>query len=1436
MGHTMILRHLPGYLVVFLLVAPAWFMMHAEAQGGNINTFSDGSAETTVTVSGGQHSAIGFELERNTTISTASFFIKPSNGGASPGALELDANQDGTPEWSFNSTGYGNFGQQTVFATGNATEYLAINPNQGAVATPDSPPFFLPSGASISSGTIDVGFSPTLTGGFFQTGYIHAVDKGDINNDSNVDFVLLSRTAAINASNAATPPTVAAAFMVASYDNVSGLTMTAWQTTCTNATRVMTADLNGDNHDDVIGYAPADDQLCIHFTNRTSGGFEPQVNVTHDSSIVDLDFDDFTGNGLDEMVSIRSGGQLHVDQFSNRTNTFTNRDSVTIYVPGSVNTITLTHMYLARFDGTLNNPSVLAAQSSGEAHQLWWRTSNNNIGVSASTVSGVSQGAVIGDFDGDQDLDLVASTSTGYTSIERDGIWWDTDTHNQLLMLTNASILDYDLDSAAHLLIPDRGNSDGNPGTLTGNLTAYGFWSWGNTQNRVANSATEVFEPWTAPRSIHFGDMDGDGSIEQLMLVGEGSQYGIFISAYHKVGYDIDRDGAVDVEAGGYAGNGSNGLAPLTVEDTTGELTSTLNLFTPGLDYTSDSYGIQMASVNLSMHSITEGTFAFSNLDLYYTANFLVSANPTISSNLSNVLNQQMTAGSGSFVVPFDFSTTLNGSFVIYSPNIVYSEGAPNIALPPDPVLILVDNEPDRVVFEWQSITEFGDDLLEFVVYREAPGQSVDVQNPYDSTFANQTLDMAVQPGQTWTYWVQSVHDFGVTSNLSSPLTVTVPYPAPKSFVPNLTAIDVPDDDGGALSVSWSAGDPSIVEHRIFVFTTDFTDVSELTTGLEANDTATSLYVAEDSTGSPLIDGTGYYIAAIGLDVYGNASTNVTAFGPVYPRNDSALPTTLDVNYTDFTGNEYDVLVLARTKGLSAVAHLHQDGMPVANATLTLSIADDQDSYTVDAMTNETGHALVDLTLLSDLGPIEALGDISLTFRYDGKYDDPLTQPLDATTDTQAAFGTVLVDLDRTTSLPLDEDQMFDITLGVAAEDVLQSAYLANMAVDWTVLDADGTEISNGSAQAGGNELPISGEGIYDGILVLVIDNDPPTYYIPGFTAVYEFESEPSAQDNETNTTDDVDEPDEPAFPDIALPATVDCGTATYEWDSNATDVGITCTVTNPNPFDATVGFAWKVIPGTPASVEVVWNEANGPSVSVEANGSVDLTFSLVRNAPTEGMFPGLQGEGYIVQLTCLDVGDNVCDSMIEDMATTEGELLWTLGEMPVQEIEPAPAADEASNAMTPVLVSIGLVIALVAGIGGVLYLRGRDDTDFIDDDDEDDYYEQAMAAPETTGRPQSIDFVSSKSLDELKESGKSLHSDAPEGLATSPSLTSSADAFEFGATAEDAVAEEETWEEDAVEDDGITVDESGTEWWEDEDGTWWYREEGWEDWAVWED
>ena len=171
-------------------------------------------------------------------------------------------------------------------------------------------------------------------------------------------------------------------------------------------------------------------------------------------------------------------------------------------------------------------------------------------------------------------------------------------------------------------------------------------------------------------------------------------------------------------------------------------------------------------------------------MDVRYTADFLVNANPSLTGNLSNALNQQMTAGSGTFQIPLNSTRVQTGSFVIYSPNLGYVDGAPNIALPPTPVLNLVDAQPDRVVIDWQPITAFGDDLLDFVVYRSPAGQAVNLQTNYASTLANSTIDVAVQPGQSWSYWVQSIHQFGVTSNLSLPLTVDIPTQRPSPSYP----------------------------------------------------------------------------------------------------------------------------------------------------------------------------------------------------------------------------------------------------------------------------------------------------------------------------------------------------------------------------------------------------------------------------------------------------------------------------------------------------------------------------------------------------------------------------------------------------------------------------------------------------------------------------
>ena len=150
----------------------------------------------------------------------------------------------------------------------------------------------------------------------------------------------------------------------------------------------MAADINGDEHDDVVGYAPSNDLLCIHFTNTTSGGFEPQVNVTHSSSIIDLAFGDFRGNGQDVMVSIRASGKVSVDLFSNRTNAFTNLDDTTIYLSGTVNSATLTHMLFAHFDGQNSQPSLIACQANGDADILFWSSTGSGSIATGSSLSG----------------------------------------------------------------------------------------------------------------------------------------------------------------------------------------------------------------------------------------------------------------------------------------------------------------------------------------------------------------------------------------------------------------------------------------------------------------------------------------------------------------------------------------------------------------------------------------------------------------------------------------------------------------------------------------------------------------------------------------------------------------------------------------------------------------------------------------------------------------------------------------------------------------------------------------------------------------------------------------------------------------------------------------------------------------------------------------
>ena len=355
--------------------------------------------------------------------------------------------------------------------------------------------------------------------------------------------------------------------------------------------------------------------------------------------------------------------------------------------------------------------------------------------------------------------------------------------HNRLLTLTNATILDYDLDQLPTCWCPMPVIPTA---TLPpyGNISAYGFFSWGTHRTALRGPLQPCLsqEPL---RAVHFGDMDGDGSIEQLVLVGEGSHHGVsFLPTTRSATTSTRTAVLISVRKG----MRQRHQRSFDADDPrqSGNLTTSLNILSPGLPYVSDGYGIQMAFVNLSMHSITEGEFTFSGLDVRYTADFLVNANPSLTGNLSNALNQQMTAGSGTLQIPLQFNTSANGSFVIYSPNLGYADGAPNIALPPTPVLNLVDAQPDRVVIDWQPITAFGDDLLT-LLYRSPAGQA-NLQTNYAST-NTAPLTWRFSPANRGAAGCRAFTSFIASYPL--PLTVDIPYPTPKSFVPNLTAADV---------------------------------------------------------------------------------------------------------------------------------------------------------------------------------------------------------------------------------------------------------------------------------------------------------------------------------------------------------------------------------------------------------------------------------------------------------------------------------------------------------------------------------------------------------------------------------------------------------------------------------------------------------------------
>jgi len=142
----------------------------------------------------------------------------------------------------------------------------------------------------------------------------------------------------------------------------------------------------------------------------------------------------------------------------------------------------------------------------------------------------------------------------------------------------------------------------------------------------------------------------------------------------------------------------------------------------------------------------------------------------------------------------------------------------------------------------------------------------------------------------------------------------------------------------------------------------------------------------------------------------------------------------------------------------------------------------------------------------------------------------------------------------------------------------------------------------------------------------------------------------------------------------------------------------------------------------------------------------------------------------------------------------------------------------EAGGTLYYVGAVLGVIAALGALVGLVLFMRSNN-TDWDLDEDEDDDEDEEVASPQ-----------------KAKPSGLP---DGPSGPPPSdgPSGPPPSDGPSGPPPEEPEVAEEPVEEEwDYTQDESYRVDEEGTEWYQDDEGTWWYRGQNEEDWSAWQE
>ena len=307
----------------------------------------------------------------------------------------------------------------------------------------------------------------------------------------------------------------------------------------------------------------------------------------------------------------------------------------------------------------------------------------------------------------------------------------------------------------------------------------------------------------------------------------------------------------------------------------------------------------------------------------------------------------------------------------------------------------------------------------------------------------------------------------------------------------------------------------------------------------------------------------------------------------------------------------------------------------------------------------------------------------------------------------------------------------------------------------------------------------------------------------------------------ENNETEDNTSTETPWAPNTMLDVTLDCGEVIID---PSKDQELDCTITNPNNYSVEI------------SLEADgWSQWEDYILFEPTAGQGDFTLTELESKNLEirvDIVQDLRDNGLFNGLIQVDLRQGPADYTSPGDKPQTFEIQWTLIEED-EVVEPNPQDNntnqttdtkDSSSSDNTMLILGGVGGLAVIGLAVIIVLRMRN-SDFEDWDEDDLDMEQDIEAPQRASKPLPVGVA----LDEFED--KTIVDETPDRPDVINEFDDS-DNYEDSVETNEEYVEEDYSEYEESDDSGISVDEHGTEWYEDEVGVWWYREAGQEDWS----